>query len=550
MIYELEYVNKRYDEIIKEIDIVNNKGTDPQSLFIYVKGDGLLSNIKTYFVYAKMLRQLKKLMTLSKNMLDYLESYKSNSVGKKQLKQRKKAEKYFSKKKDNVDADYSQEKYERDPDEIIADLKEIRENIAQLIVKIEPLLKSLREYLFNAVIIAFMPFTVVGYALLTSFLKNNAVDVTATVTAFVCWSGYLAARAVYLIKFTRYYKLDGKAACIKLMYHLSAIFTYFSIDLLFCLTCFGCGDLPAAVLLLILCGVFIFTFLYDIFCSSKFFIGELGYCSFVVLAGAVLCVILFAVENVIISRIVSGFLISVEIGLLLIIFKAFIIEQRKIETLVQIICIIIIVLMSICIGAVLIYRFTWVSPAEGKPADNTLFSAVMGIYAALIGGVLTFTGVAWTIRHNEQQRKADEKMRVRPYLVNSSYSNNHPIYPLLFKNFSNENEEPLIIKKIYVYVTDAADCIFLGLMTKEKFFPMDGEIYTQRNSYHATVELRLPQNTRLNKTYLIVKDLLDNLYKFECKLEACEDGKYQCVDIGIPEELDKNRLQLINSDKQ
>ena len=77
MIYELEYVNKRYDEIIKEIDIVNNKGTDPQSLFIYVKGDGLLSNIKTYFVYAKMLRQLKKLMTLSKNMLDYLESYKS-----------------------------------------------------------------------------------------------------------------------------------------------------------------------------------------------------------------------------------------------------------------------------------------------------------------------------------------------------------------------------------------------------------------------------------------------------------------------------------------
>ena len=38
MIYELEYVNKRYDEIIKEIDIVNNKGTDPQSLFIYVKG--------------------------------------------------------------------------------------------------------------------------------------------------------------------------------------------------------------------------------------------------------------------------------------------------------------------------------------------------------------------------------------------------------------------------------------------------------------------------------------------------------------------------------
>lgn len=548
MIYELESVNKRYDEILKEVDFVNDKGTDPQSLFIYVKGDGLLSNIKTYFVYAKMLRQLKKLMTLSKNMLDYLESYKSNSVGKKQLKQRKKVGKYFSKKKDNVDAGHTEAKDERDTDEIIADLKENRENIVPLIDKVELILKSLRGYLFNAVIIALMPLTVVGYALLTSLLKNDAVNITATAAAFVCWSGYLAARMLYLIKFTRYYKLDGKAACIKLMYHFSAIFTYFSIDLLFCLTCFGRGDLPAAVMLLILCGVFIFTFLYDIFCSSKFFIGELGYCSVVVLAGAVLCVLLFAVENVIISQIVSGFLISVEIGLLLIIFKAFIIEQRKIETLVQIICMIVIVLMSICIGAVLIYRFTWVSPAEGKPADNTLFSAVMGIYAALIGGVLTFTGVAWTIRHNEQQRKADEKMRVRPYLVNSSYSNNHPIYPLLFKNFSNENEEPLIIKKIYVYVTDAADCIFIGLMTKEKFFPMDAEIYTKRNSYHATVELRLPQNTCLDKTYLIVKDLLDNLYKFECKLEACEDGKYQCVDIGIPEELDKNRLQLINSD--
>lgn len=550
MIYELESVNKRYDEILKEVDFVNNKGTDPQSLFIYVKGCGLLSNIKTYFVYSKLLRHLKKQKTLCEYLLDYFEHYKSKTVGKKQLKQRKKVGKYFSKKKYNADAGHTEEKDERDTDEIFADLKENRENVAQLIVKIELILKSLRGYLFNAVVIALMPLTVVGYALLTSLLKNNAVNITATAAAFACWAGYLAARTLYLIKFTRYYKLDGKAACIKLMYHFSAIFTYFSIDLLFCLTCFGRGDLPAAVMLLILCGVFIFTFLYDIFCSSKFFIGELGYSSVVVLAGAALSVILFAVENVIISQIVSGFLISVEIGLLLIIFKAFIIEQRKIETLVQIICMIVIVLMSICIGAVLIYRFTWVSPTEGKPADNTLFSAVMGIYAALIGGVLTFTGVAWTIRHNEQQRKADEKMRVRPYLVNSSYSSTIPIYRLPFKNFSNENEEPLVIKKIYVYITDAADCIFLGLMTKEKFFPMDGEIYTKRNSRHSTVELCLPKNTCLDKTYLIVKDLLDNLYKFECKLEVGEDGKYQCVDIGIPEELDKNQLRIINSDKQ
>lgn len=548
MFYELGAITQKNNEIAKEIDFVNNKGTDPQSLFVYAHGLGLFDNIKHFFVHLKLLRDLKKQVPLCEAMIDFLTRQKTNTLDKKTIKRMNKVHKYYAKKK--TGGSQSGTPDTRDNDELIADLKESINNVRQLQSKIRLINKYIKNYLFNILLMCLMPFTVIAYGMLTTLLNINAVNIAATAVFFTVWAAYFAIRLINLIKFARYYKLDAQAKTIKFSYHLCAVFLYFSLNLLFCLQCFGCNLLPATVCLLADCGVLIFAFFYDIFCSSRFFMGELSYTTFVVLAGAVLCIMLFAVKNRIISQIVSGVLISVEVGLLIIIFKAFLIEQRKIETIVQIICTILIVLLTIVLGAVLIYRFTWVAPVNGTASDNTLFSAVMGIYAALIGGILTFTGVAWTIRHNEQQRKAEEKLRVRPYLVNSSYTTSHPIYNLPFGKFSKDGETPALIKDIFVYITDAADCIFIGFMTQKNFFPMKEEIYANRNSYHATSKLNLPQDEDVSAAYLIVKDLLDNLYAVECMLEKQADGEYKCIDLGVPKDLSSAQLQIFKAAKR
>ena len=41
----------------------------------------------------------------------------------------------------------------------------------------------------------------------------------------------------------------------------------------------------------------------------------------------------------------------------------------------------------------------------------------MGVLAGLIGGVLTLTGVAWTIKRQDEIKKEEEKRKIKPYIV-------------------------------------------------------------------------------------------------------------------------------------
>ena len=52
-----------------------------------------------------------------------------------------------------------------------------------------------------------------------------------------------------------------------------------------------------------------------------------------------------------------------------------------------------------------------------NPIYPDLFNAIMGVFAGLLGGVLTLTGVAWTIKRQDEIRKEDEKRKIKPYIV-------------------------------------------------------------------------------------------------------------------------------------
>lgn len=49
--------------------------------------------------------------------------------------------------------------------------------------------------------------------------------------------------------------------------------------------------------------------------------------------------------------------------------------------------------------------------------DPEIFTSIMGVFAGLLGGVLTLTGVAWTIKRQDEIRKEDEKKKIKPYII-------------------------------------------------------------------------------------------------------------------------------------
>lgn len=73
-----------------------------------------------------------------------------------------------------------------------------------------------------------------------------------------------------------------------------------------------------------------------------------------------------------------------------------------------------IIATTIILTIVASYKLLWQAPVNGQPVDNTLFSAVVGLYAAILGGGLTLAGVAWTIKHSEWQRKEEECKKLQP----------------------------------------------------------------------------------------------------------------------------------------
>lgn len=46
-----------------------------------------------------------------------------------------------------------------------------------------------------------------------------------------------------------------------------------------------------------------------------------------------------------------------------------------------------------------------------------IFASIMGVFAGLLGGVLTLTGVAWTIKRQDEIRQEEERKRLIPYFI-------------------------------------------------------------------------------------------------------------------------------------
>lgn len=154
--------------------------------------------------------------------------------------------------------------------------------------------------------------------------------------------------------------------------------------------------------------------IYDLFLSSTFFDEYESTLSLI--AAITIGFVMFAdsFNHPLVSQIGSIFQLFACLLLSMLIVKKFLIDKQSIKTMLGMMYFIFIAFLTVLLTIFALYKLFWVTPEEGQVADNTLFSAVMGIYAAILGGGLTLAGVAWTIKHGAQSRKDEERKKLQP----------------------------------------------------------------------------------------------------------------------------------------
>ncbi len=154
--------------------------------------------------------------------------------------------------------------------------------------------------------------------------------------------------------------------------------------------------------------------IFDMFLSSQLFDEEESI--FSLIAAITIGIFYFtdSINNTIVKQIGTSILLIACFLLHILIIKKFILDKKPIKDILGIMNVVGIIATTIILTIVASYKLLWQAPVNGQPVDNTLFSAVVGLYAAILGGGLTLAGVAWTIKHSEWQRKEEECKKLQP----------------------------------------------------------------------------------------------------------------------------------------
>lgn len=158
-----------------------------------------------------------------------------------------------------------------------------------------------------------------------------------------------------------------------------------------------------------------------------------------------------------------------------------------------------------------------------------IFASIMGVFAGLLGGVLTLTGVAWTIKRQEEtrrediakreeERKQEEIAKAKPFIA--------PVYVDDPNNIScdsgftlniNENQKGEIKLLAVIENSDNANFSIKAFWYDGKWIVSDLNNYVLKNKkiqIMAFVNKWSEQWEKPNVCYLKVADVLSNIYYF------------------------------------
>lgn len=258
------------------------------------------------------------------------------------------------------------------------------------------------------------------------------------------------------------------------------------------------------------------------------------------------------IKNEIVAKI-SGWATLIACVLLsIVIIKKFLLDKPNIDNMGKVVSLIGILLFTIVETITALYLVFWVKPVDGQVVDNTLFSAIVGVYAALLGGGLTLAGVAWTIKSTSSERTEELKFRCCPYMsIVSMCSQSNTLNKMA--DIEIEGNISGIIAKTYiklfrVRLSKNADCIIKGVFVNGKFRRVKNETISAAESEFNIGVVNMMELITIETFSIVVTDILQNWYKYNCKVvpvDAEDCKEYMIQSIGLPVLMNTNEIKEI-----
>lgn len=188
-----------------------------------------------------------------------------------------------------------------------------------------------------------------------------------------------------------------------------------------------------------------------------------------------------------------------------------------------------------------------------KIPDEDLRNIVTAIVAAVFTGLITLVGVAWTIRHANEEKKDEEIKKnkpfifiVDPYHMSRNKENVKVMIPE--ENISRHNlnkGKKYEFNSFILENSDYSHCTLKGFCINNDLIPLYiGQAFRKDEQYVFIPDFKFKYEKDINKVSLLLLDMLDNYYALEINFEFTKNNGTLGIDIKSGIELKKCNVDL------
>ena len=414
--------------------------------------------------------------------------------------------------------------------------KEATKEEEEKIKKIKKIRNNLRLRLFNFwtyIITAALAF---GYGAIL-YQNNNIANIIVYPIYGLTILGFIALQVIYTLKYLKAIKADKRGTisyCVKRAYStLLVVWWYLTL-----LVIINDWSVKISTYSFAVAFIFYIVFMvYDLFLNSSFF-DEIE-SALSLIAAIIIGIISFTdvIESQhYISQIAGISMLCACFLLTIIILKKFLIDKPNIGNILEVLYVAMITVVTIGLTIASIYKIFWIEPIEGQVVENTLFSAIIGVYAAMLGGGITLVGVAWTIKDGnikrqkeleriENERKEEELKKYRPIILLCNGLRDETKKAFFY--FKKDNVDISFLKterlKVESFIkttffrnTEFTPFYLCGICINNNILYLPAKSYINRNE---ELVITFGQQTIFTEKPIddfsfIIQDLLGNYYKF------------------------------------
>lgn len=157
------------------------------------------------------------------------------------------------------------------------------------------------------------------------------------------------------------------------------------------------------------------------------------------------------------------------------------------------------------------------------------------LISAIIGGTLTFLGVYYTIKKQEEKENKNEKLKYKPYLkISHNKSKNEVCCKEYIKDtFNQDNIDfektkgfyTFRIETFYINNSNNAECILKTIIIDNEEYKLNEYLLTNNEGIGITTTRNVCINIEqpIKTIYLKISDLLGNIYYCKCEFKSVYD---------------------------